>query len=306
MTLSLNQNPFVSLLVLFCIFHEIGAGTGGGGGGGVGPDATTPAPTPLQPLPTADPTSLSAPSPSLPAPTPSSFPTDCQTVNGTFGNVAGDQLVVSWKYSVELTDDVSESEFTSVLLPELEIAMNNALIPTLFDVDCRRRHLTTRRLQGNIAGISARPNDSMEPDVPCTGSNCFGVLGMLTLFLDTKTARRTLQESSSHIEMVRTAIEEKMDAGMFNDATGPILNVTWVNDDDESGLEGGGGDDSGGGDTSDKSSPSSVNGPVIGWVVGVSGVFLLAVAAAVNERRRRAIRAQSDFEALDGNSSVAS
>jgi hypothetical protein len=301
MTLSLNQNLFVSLLVLFGIFHEIGAGTGGGGG--VGPDATTPAPTPLQTLPTADPTSLSAPSPSLPAPpTPSSFPADCQTVNGTFGNLTGDQLVVSWKYAVELTDDVSESEFTSVLLPALEIAMNNALIPTLFDVDCRRRHLTTRRLQGNIAGITARPNDSMEPDVPCTGSNCYGVLGMLTLFLDTNAARRTLQESSSHIEMVRTAIEEKMDAGMFNDATGPFLNVTWVNDDDESGLEGGGG----GGDTSDKSSPSSVNGPVIGWVVGVSGVFLLAVAAAVNERRRRAIRAQSDFEALDGNSSVAS
>jgi hypothetical protein len=285
------------VLVGLCTVPDVTARTGGGGG--VKPDGTPP-PKPTEPS--------SAPSsflqPSIPSVSPAGPPSDegsnCRTTNGDYGDLSGEPLIVNWKYAVSLTDDVSESDFTSSLLPQLETAMNNALLPTLFECPQRERQLRDlRRLAGTVIGITAKPTDTIEADVPCSGSNCHGLLGMLTLFLDSS-ARRDLQDTSSHIVAVRTAMKDNMDAGKFNSEFGPILTVTWVSDDGESGLENPG-------TTAPSDTPSSgANSYLVAWITGSIGFAVLIVGGVLYSKRRRDLQEQSDFEALDGSVTIGS
>lgn len=288
--------PFT--LALLCIVSEVAARTGGGGG--VKPDATPP-PQPMRP--SAAPSTFlqpSAPSAS-PVKPPSDEGSNCRTTNGDYGDLSGEPLIVNWNYAVSLTGNVSESDFTSSLLPQLETAMNNALLPSLFECPQRERQLReSRRLMSSVVGVSAKPTDTIEGDVPCSGSNCHGLLGMLTLFLD-GTVRRDLQDTSSHIVAVRTAMKENMDAGKFNSDFGPILTVTWVDNDDESGLE------NPGTTTPSETPPSSgANNYLIAWIAGSIGAAVLIVAAILYSKRRRELQEQSDFEALDGSLTIGS
>jgi hypothetical protein len=288
--------PHLFAFAVLCIVAEVAARTGGG----VKPDSTPP-PKPVEPSPA--PSEFLQPSaPSVaPAESPSGEASNCRTTNGDFGDLSVEPLIVNWKYAVSLTENVTESDFTSVLLPQLETAMNNALLPSLFDCPQRERQLReSRRLAGTVVGLSAKPTDTIEGDVPCSGSNCHGLLGMLTLFLDGSSGR-DLQDKSSHIVTVRTAMKENMDAGKFNSDFGPILTVTWVDDGDESGLE------NPGTTTPSETPPSSgANLYLIGWVAGTVGLAVLVVAAVLYSKRRRDLQEQSDFEALDGSLTIGS
>ena len=159
------------------------------------------------------------------SPPPVSGDSSCRTTDsGVFGDIDGEPLVVSFNYAVELAEGTSESEFTSLMLPDLEVAMNDAILPKVFP-ECATNTTTLRRLpsnqlrqlMGTIAGISTRPFDSIETDIECTGNNCHGLLGTLTIFISaTQRRRRSLQEES-HTSVVRTALKDSMDAGAFNE-----------------------------------------------------------------------------------------
>jgi hypothetical protein len=277
---------------------------------GISPDATdAPSPTTNVPLPSPsvspEPTALVV----IPAPTLSN--NACQSVNGEYGQVQdGEALVVSFQYGVELTQDTSESELTSMLLPDLESALNDAILPTLFAAcatnSTRRRSLsvpTYRQLLTSIMGISTRPFDSVGADIPCLGANCFGVQGTLTVFLAKNTTRRTLQEES-HETMIRQALRDDMDTGSFNNVAESIINVTWIDD----GLDGSGEAPNPPPATNGENSNQSTsrdNSQVVGWTVSAGAVaFLVAVVVVAARRRRR--NNHDDESAVEGVSTTTS
>jgi hypothetical protein len=275
------------------------------------PDNTSPPPSSV-PVPV-----LLVPSPSptkTPEPTsfdvfpPVNIPTssDCQSVDGVYGTVSDDEYVVTYNYAVQLKAGTSESEFTSLLLPDLETAMIDAIIPSLFDCSSRRKHRvlsfqSRRQLMTKIVGINKIPIDAIVDDIACSTIDCFVLLGTLTIYLNT-TERRSLQEEQSHYTMVRQALKETMDAGTFNNVSESIINVTWVDDDsDESGVNKPDGND---GDNTQRS--TSNNGQVIGWTVGLgaAGLLILLAAAAIKRRRNSATDDQSDFQAVSTTTSA--
>jgi hypothetical protein len=258
-------------------------------------------------VPSPSPTSSSEPTIfEIMSPSPISGENGCRTTDsGVFGEIDGEPLVVSFNYAVELVEGTSESEFKSLVLPDLEIAMNDAILPTLFpecSTTARRRRVsfTNRHLMGTIAGISTRPFDSIENDIECTGNNCHGLFGALTVFIST-TRRRSMQEAS-HTANVRKALKDSMDNGAFNDVSESIISVTWVDDGlDETPVEKPPPTTDDGNNTS--SDRSSGNNEVIGWTVaaGAAAVFLVLVAAAARRRRRNN---NDDQSAYEGNSTV--
>ena len=286
-------HPFVFVFTVFSLVLPSAAKTGGGGG--VTPDEVSPSQSP-SPAPSAF---LEQPSSSPVAP-PSDEAAKCVSTDGEYGDDSDDILIVNWKYAVSLSEGVSESDFTSSLLPQLEITMNNALLPFLFDCSRRSRLLReTRLLAGSVIGVSVKPSDTIESDVPCSGSNCHGLLGMLTLFLDGSTVRN-LQETSSHIVTVRNAMKANMDSGKFNSDSGPILTVTWVGDGDESGLE------NPGTTAPSAAPPSSDKDHLVAWVAGSTGLAVLIAAAALYAKRRRDLQEHAEFDALDGSVTLGS
>lgn len=116
-------------------------GKGGKGGMGMKSDKTTHAPVqmPVQP--------------------PS--PVSC-TANsaGNTGSSNGDATLYDFFYQLEVIPGLSVEEINDTLLKEIEIAMANELIPSLFPAQCGTQ-LKLRRLQdtGRYVGLSTRPPD---------------------------------------------------------------------------------------------------------------------------------------------------
>ena len=260
-------------------------------------------------VPSPSPTSSSEPTIfEIMSPSPISGENSCRTTDsGVFGEIDGEPLVVSFNYAVELVEGTSESEFTSLLLPDLEVAMNDAILPTLFPecatTTARQRRVSSknRKLMGTIAGISTRPFDSIENDIECTGNNCHGLFGALTIFITT-TRRRSIQEAS-HTATVRKALKDNMDVGAFNAVSESIISVTWVDDGlDETPVEKPPPttDDDENNTSTDR---SSGNNEVIGWTVaaGAAAIFIVLVAAAARRRRRNN---NDDQSAYEGTSTV--
>jgi hypothetical protein len=239
---------------------------------------------------------------------PISGESSCRTTDsGVFGDIDGEPLVVSYSYAVELAEGTSESEFTSLLLPVLEVSMSDAILPALFP-DCattpagtarRRVSSNHRQLAGTIAGISTRPIDSIQTDISCTGNNCHGLLGTLTVFISSTQRRRSLQEES-YSTAVRAALKDSMDSGAFNNVSESILSVAWVDDGvDEIPIE-----KPPPNPDEDQSSRSS--NQVIGWTVAVGASALLVVLIAAITQRRRRNNNYDDQSAIEGNATISS
>lgn len=213
----------------------------------------------------------------------------CKSTNGVFGSLSGDLDIVSFLYSVELYEDLSETEFTLDVLSVLEASFNDYLVPKLFSDQCPTG--TTRRLDrgrrlASIVGISSRPDDSVEPTVKCPSSEdkvsdyCFGLLGMISIFLDDD--RRLLRESEATV--VREILKEGMAAGAFDKVHQEIKRVRFIDEDsggDATGISRSG--SSGGGSTS---GGDGVNEALIGGILA-GAAALGVVAGAVFMRRRR-------------------
>ena len=95
-----------------------------------------------------------------------------ETTTGNFGDVDSiEPIILQYVYEVVIepaSSDLLEEE----IIPSLELAMVNFLLPGLFEGDCessgRRLHAasffkSSRHLQENIIGISSSPADLTMP-----------------------------------------------------------------------------------------------------------------------------------------------
>lgn len=127
------------------------------------------------------------------------------------------------------------------MLPELETAINNYLIPVLFVDDCQSTTLTTttRKLlqtaSPTLIGLTTLPVDRIvsDPNLICNNNDiCYTVLGQLTLyFRGSDKATRQLQDVvyvDEHLK-VRQTLESGMNMGQF-DNNPPIRRVRYLGD----------------------------------------------------------------------------
>ena len=80
---------------------------------------------------------------------------------GNVGYLVGDATLYDFFYQLEVVQGLSAEEVDDSLLKDVEAAMANALIPSLFPDQCGRQRHRRRRLQdtGSYVGFSTRPPD---------------------------------------------------------------------------------------------------------------------------------------------------
>lgn len=108
----------------------------------------------------------------------------CTTVNGVYGSLTGRAERVRFQYSLVLEEDAAGGDFeTTIDLADVEVALNDAIVPTLFHVECTTTSDALRRqAAGSIIGLSARPPDVVNESIPCAEEGCRGVDGALTIY----------------------------------------------------------------------------------------------------------------------------
>lgn len=189
-------------------------------------------------------------------------------------------MKVSFGYELETTP-IDDGVLTGEVLPALENAFTEFLIPILFTNRCSEsRHLRVelqvrRRLV--FSGISARPDDLPIMDLRCTkldaqGNDCSVILGELTLFLED---RRLSDEDD-----VRDSLAEGMENDSFLDADSRIVRVSYVDLDIlDTGVDYG--------QQPIQAEPRSVNALLVGFVIAAAGTILLGGLVAYRRRRQR-------------------
>ena len=201
----------------------------------------TPMPSTLReafrPVPTVHPSASTRSPSSLASPPTVTVPGACTTIDGEYGSLrGGDSRIVSFLYSVELDRDVRLEEYTTNVVPALEVALNDYLIPVLFADACNstnevlsRRRLvgmaTRSRRLGTLTGIRAFPGDAVYENVDCTGIFCFTMFGQVTVFFDTNSTNKEHKDT-----VIQAALSAAMDAGRF-DNDPPITHVRYIADD---------------------------------------------------------------------------
>ena len=207
-----------------------------------------PPPTTMIPMPTSAPTVASTVSPTTPPAVSSTEKNlSCTTVNGDYGNLTtGIHQTIGFHYSAALDANISPATFTADLLPALEVALNDAIVPTVFGVldlctqkrsgDDGRMH---RGASSDVTGLSAHPVDDVNPSVPCTGEVCCGIEGTVTIYImpqqqeiEGEEQQQQQQQASSTIaadELVRQALRRAMDRGTIDLPDG-VRELTYVAD----------------------------------------------------------------------------
>ena len=83
--------------------------------------------------------------------------------NGNVGIIKGDATLYDFFFQLEVVAGMTAEEVDDNLLPEVEVAIANSLVPDLFPKQCgRRRNLQGSNgpgLQGRYLGLSTRPPD---------------------------------------------------------------------------------------------------------------------------------------------------
>jgi len=217
----------------------------------------------------------------------------CSTTDGIFGSTDGKLILVSFGYELETTT-VDDFDLVQEVLPPLEAAFTNYLLPLLFEGECSDDdgvvasvsssgsslgHRGLRRL-GQFVGISALPDDLPILDVVCSkalkaeGNVCTVMLGELRLYLNED--RRLSVESD-----VKDALKEGMENNAFNSAEERIVRVGYLDlASVDTSIQGGGNGNppSGGG---------GVNSILVGFVVvAAAGTILIGVLFAYRRRSR--------------------
>lgn len=236
-------------------------------------------------------------------------PDNCRTVNGDFGLLDGEPLVVKFHYAVELDREFSEQDYRSNVVPSVEVSMNDYLVSALFDeATCMNEQPTERRTLrespralASILGISARPLDTVQDDVDCTGEFCFGMLGQVSLYLDSKSGRRRLQDGSSKAEQLRGTLRRGMNDGRF-DNNPPIVKVSYIELAEE---EGNGDEVEATKDKEESSVDNTVDVVRVVWFT-ILGILFAAAIVYVVLRKRRMRRNGAGAETFEPLSPAAS
>jgi len=232
----------------------------------------------------------------------------CNTIEGAYGSLQGERLIVDFRYSVVLDREISNDDYLLSVGPGLEIQMNDHLLPVLFEEeleDCvkekpapgRRSLQQSRQLVGAaiVGGISARPLDSViSDDEEGECQFCYSLLGQITLYLAERDSsrRRYLQSPGSENtndaalveQMVREALQKAMMEGAFNNNP-PIVTVSFgenVDSTNDNNNAGGAGSDVGNGMPVDSTSniKSVGNNDNKRSIVLLTIISFLAVAAS--------------------------
>ena len=152
----------------------------------------------------------------------------CETSAGIYGSTQSTPLTVSYGYELETTP-LSIPELQNDVIPPLEIAFNNFLLPNLFPGVCGQVSARRRRLA--VRGISTVPADVPIVTVPCqtpkkdTANDCVFVRGRLMLYTDESGPRE------GYTNTVRNGLEFGMSNDAFVDAHNSIVKVTFVETD---------------------------------------------------------------------------
>ena len=171
-------------------------------------------------------------------------------------------IEVPFVYEVETNAAYSPGQMNAFVLPKVEQALGNELLPVLFDEcvvgdgsdDAMTRKLALGRsnplTEGSIVGISNSPPDlavSSDDDVACTatqtkpGNSCTVVEGRLTVYVPTDTsALASFGEDSEEkealmdeiVSSVQDTIQETMESGELNEgfADESVETVTYSRD----------------------------------------------------------------------------
>ena len=199
---------------------------------------------------------------------------NCFTENNLFGSADGDPRFLEYGYEVETNPESSTGTLSTVVLPPLEVAFNNFLLPTVFPQLCNNLFESRRRLL-RVVGLSAVPSDEPQPEITCTmatkpGNSCFFVRGSLILFADQED-----QDMGAVNQLVRDRLKLGMDSDAFLSAHSSIVRVTYV-DTGSNGLptNGEGLEDK---DDADKNL-------VLPIALASAAVFLMAIGIVVSRR----------------------
>ena len=156
-----------------------------------------------------------------PTKTPAPSKSSCQVEDtGFYGEIGSTdtQLVIGFGYEVENSSGDTEGE----LIPALEAAFSNAILPELFPESCagRRRQ---RRLR--TSAVSSNPEDIIFQDIKCAKiyaatNECVVVEGELTLFIDGPVD----QEEAEILSILKTGMEN----GDFDNVHDGIVRVSYL------------------------------------------------------------------------------
>jgi hypothetical protein len=133
----------------------------------------------------------------------------CTSEGNLFGSSDGDPLFLEYGYEIETDPATIQGTLANVVLPPLEVAFNNFLLPELFPEICavgRRRRL-------RLVGLSTAPGDEPRPELACVGNvapsnDCTLVSGSLILFVD----------ENEQVSVFEERVRERLKLGMDNDA----------------------------------------------------------------------------------------
>mmetsp|Transcript_33476 Transcript_33476/g.99778 ORF Transcript_33476/g.99778 Transcript_33476/m.99778 type:complete len:711 (-) Transcript_33476:2676-4808(-) len=194
-------------------------------------------------MPSLSPSAAPSGEPSL---QPSSTPTiDCYlNSDGSFGNVSGttERIVIDYDYEVEVNTTVQ-----SDMIPAVETAINDALLPVLFNDLCQSENDTRRalqqdgkqpvalrgmrRLQGQVVGMSPNPLDMIQTDEPClneakikSGSSCVVVRGALSVYGSFTSED---DETQTRVALIDT-VQAGMEGGAFASTHPSIVRIFFV------------------------------------------------------------------------------
>ena len=181
--------------------------------------------------PTTAPTTGNVPTLS-PATTLEANATACVTQGNLFGSSEGDPRFLDYGYELETRPDEIPGSMSAIVLPPLEVAFNNFLLPELFPQNCSNDGaIPIRGLL--VLGISALPADEPRPEVVCKGptapgNSCLFMRGSLIAFVDENEDLEPLEDR------VRARLKVGMDANAFVSTHPSIVRVTYV----ETGIDG--------------------------------------------------------------------
>ena len=148
----------------------------------------------------------------------------CTTINGYYGDLRGEPRLVAFEYTVALSNDTTEEDFVENILPALEVSMNDAVVPTLFDCKRKTNKALRHSLQEDVlSGLSARPHDIVSTNVTCETENCVGLLGVVTFYFPSEE-----DVDMSVADLFYQTLSETMESGLFTNDQ--ILGTEYVAD----------------------------------------------------------------------------
>lgn len=167
---------------------------------------------------------------------PTASPIACASNQGMFGEVEGDSTTVSFAYELEVSSE--DVDIETEVLPELEQAIIDSILPEAFPDECGA---DGSKQQLAIAGVSQDPMDSILEEYQCSSTvdpdnTCVVVLGELTLYSD------DIDTVAAEKQLIQQSIKGSMDSGNFDDAQEDIARVSYIESLDETSVSKGASD----------------------------------------------------------------